>query len=377
MAVTRDNFSDTEDFFEMSLDHLCVAGIDGYFRRVSPSWTRTLGWTAAELKARPLVEFVHPEDRALTLRGRETLQMGSAMGALRNRYRCKDGSYRWFEWRSVAHLDRGLVYAAARDITEQKLAEVRLAEADLREQKLQRQLMFADRMASVGVLAGGVAHEINNPLASLMGNIAMIIEELDRAPNPNSELREMGVDIQSAAERIRKIVRGLTSFSRAEVECRGVIDLRPVLDLATDMTSNQIQGRARLVKDYGDTPQVDADEARLGQVFINLLVNAAQALPEGHRDTNQIRIATTTDPEGRAVVEVHDTGSGISKSAMVRIFDPFFTTKDVGVGIGLGLSICHTLVTGMGGEISAASEPGHGATFRVVLPAASPTPRDA
>jgi PAS domain S-box-containing protein len=281
MAATRDNFSDTEDFFEMSLDHLCVAGIDGYFRRVSPSWTRTLGWTAAELKARPLVEFVHPEDRALTLRGRERLQMGSPMGALTNRYLCKDGSYRWFEWRSVAHLGRGLVYAAARDITEQKLAEERLAQADLREQKLQRQLVFADRMASVGVLAGGVAHEINNPLASLMGNIAMIIEELDRAPNPNSELREMSVDIQSAAERIRKIVRGLTSFSRAEVERRRVIDLRPLLDLATDMTSHQIRDRARLVKDYGDTPWVDADEARLGQVFINLLVNAAQALPEG------------------------------------------------------------------------------------------------
>src|SRR5450432_1813304 len=164
MASERDDLPDIEDFFEMSLDNLCVAGIDGYFKRVNPSWTRTLGWTAAELLSRPSVEFVHPDDRASTLVGRKQLQMGSAMGPLTNRYQCKDGSFRWFEWRSIAHLDRGLVYASARDITEQKLIEARLSEATLRERDLHRQLTIADRMASVGTLAGGVAHEINNPL---------------------------------------------------------------------------------------------------------------------------------------------------------------------------------------------------------------------
>jgi signal transduction histidine kinase len=292
------------------------------------------------------------------------------MGPLTNRYRCKDGSFRWLEWRSIAHLDRGLVYAAARDVTEQKLAEERLAEATEREEKLERQLMFADRMASIGTLASGAAHEINNPLAAVTTNIGLIIEELDRAPQAQSGLREMAIDVQLAAERIRTIVRGLRSFSRVEEERRRVIDLRPVLELATAFTVNEIRGRARLVTEYDITPLVDADEARLGQVFINLLVNAVQALPEGQSDANEIRVVTMTDEAGRAVVEIRDTGAGIPASLMARIFDPFFTTKAVGVGTGLGLSICYTIVTGLGGEISAASTPGRGTTFRVAIPAA-------
>jgi two-component system cell cycle sensor histidine kinase/response regulator CckA len=372
MAHRVDDVPDTDDFFEMSLDNLCVAGADGYFKRVNRSWTDSLGWTAEELLSRPSVEFVHPDDRASTLAGRRKLQMGSAMGPLTNRYMCKDGSFRWFEWRSIAHLDRGLVYAAARDVTEQKLAAERLAEATEREEKLERQLMFADRMASVGTLASGVAHEINNPLAVVTANISMMIQSLDAASQDSAGLREMALDIQDAAERIRKIVRGLQTFSRAEEDRRGVIDLRPVLELAADLTAGTIRNRARLVKDYGCTPLVHADEARLGQVFMNLLANAAQAFPAGQSDLNEIRMVTATDAEGRAVVEIRDTGAGIPASLMSRIFDPFFTTKAVGVATGLGLAICHSIVTGLGGEISVMSEPGRGATFRVVIPAASP-----
>ncbi|HSO32689.1 MAG TPA: ATP-binding protein, partial [Labilithrix sp.] len=129
-------------------------------------------------------------------------------------------------------------------------------------------------------------------------------------------------------------------------------------------------------REYGAVPPVEADESRLTQVFINVLVNAAQALPEGRSETNEIRLVTTTDAAGRAVIEVHDTGAGIRPEVMTRIFDPFFTTKPVGIGTGLGLSICHTIVTGLGGEISATSEPGRGTTFRVVLPAVSPRRHD-
>jgi CheY-like chemotaxis protein len=153
-----------------------------------------------------------------------------------------------------------------------------------------------------------------------------------------------------------------------------VIDLRPVLELAVNMSFNEIRHRARLVKDYGDTPQVEADDARLGQVFINLLVNAAQAIPEGDSEANEIRIVTSTDAQGRAVIEVLDTGPGIPADALGRVFDPFFTTKPIGVGTGLGLSICHSIVTSLGGEISASNREGGGARLRVVLaPAALPS----
>ena len=168
-----------DDFFEMSLDNVCVAGLDGYFKRLNPSWTRTLGWTVEELMSRPSLEFVHPEDREATSAGRERLRNGLTMGPLTNRYLCKDGGFRWFEWRSAAQPDRGLVYAVARDITDQKQAEERLGEAKELQEKLQRQLVFADRMASVGTLAAGVAHEINNPLAYVTTNIALMLEELE------------------------------------------------------------------------------------------------------------------------------------------------------------------------------------------------------
>lgn len=359
-----------DDFFEMSLDHLCVAGLDGFLKRVNPSWTRTLGWTPEELMSRPSVEFVHPEDRDATLAGRGRLAAGTAMGPLTNRYLCKDGTYRWFEWRSVARPERGLVYAAARDVTEGKLAEERLREAQALQDKLQRQLVFADRMASVGTLAAGVAHEINNPLGAVAANIALIIEELGdgSCSESTSELREMAGEVEEGVERIRKIVRGLKTFSRAEQERRAVMDVRPVLELAINMTFNEIRHRARLVKDYGPTPMIEADDARVAQVMINLLVNAAQALPEGDSASNEIRIVTSTDAAGRAVIEVRDTGAGIPRAVVNRIFDPFFTTKPIGTGTGLGLSICHTIVTGMGGEITVESEEGRGTTFRVAIP---------
>ncbi len=364
-----------DDFFEMSLDNVCVAGLDGYFKRLSPSWTRTLGWSIEELMARPSVEFVYPEDREMTLAGRERLRSGATMGPLTNRYLCKDGSFRWFEWRSVADNARELVYAVARDVTEQKRDEQRLAEAEELQRNLQRQLIFADRMASVGTLAAGVAHEINNPLAFVTTNLTLALEELRNPGDPSSlahdELREMIIDAQAGAERIRKIIRGLKAFSRAEEEQRAIIEVMPLLELSVNMTFNEIRHRARLVKDYGDIPRVEADEARLGQVFINLLINAAQSLPEGDAAAHEIRLETSTDAQGRAVIQVSDTGAGIAPDVVKHIFDPFFTTKPVGVGTGLGLSICHTIVTGLGGEIGVDSKVGRGTTFRVVLPAAA------
>jgi CheY-like chemotaxis protein/two-component sensor histidine kinase len=230
-------------------------------------------------------------------------------------------------------------------------------------------------LASVGTLAAGVAHEINNPLVYVMSNLDMAIEEIRASAGaafyaPAKELEEMLVEARQGAERVSKIVRALRIFSRADEERRTSIDLRPTLELAINMTFNEIRHRAKLVTDYGETPQIEADAARLGQVFVNLLVNAAQAIPAGAADANEIRITTSTDPTGKAVVEVRDTGPGIPDQLLGRIFDPFFTTKPVGVGTGLGLSICHSIMTAMGGDISVSSEVGRGTTFQVVIPRA-------
>ena len=237
--------------------------------------------------------------------------------------------------------------------------------------------MLSDRLASVGTLAAGIAHEINNPLACVVANLELMAEELRALAigHPASrwqDLEQMTREARDGAERVKHIVLGLRAFSRVDTDNRVVLDVRKVLDLAIELTGSELRHRARLVKDYQELPPIEADEGRLGQVFVNLLVNATQALPEGQADRHEIRVATTTAPDGRALIEIQDSGPGIPGELLSRIFDPFFTTKPIGVGTGLGLSICHSLVTALAGEITVASTPGAGATFRVYLPAARP-----
>ena len=252
----------------------------------------------------------------------------------------------------------GLV-GVVREITEQK--------------KLQSQIMVSDRMASVGMLAAGVAHEINNPLASIMANLDLAAREVSELERRFGSLGELGAelrDAREAAERVRQIVRDLRIFSRAEDEKRGPVEVERVMDSTLRMASNEIRHRARLVKDYGHVAPVDVNESRLGQVFLNLVVNAAQALPEGEAGKNEIRVATRQDELGRVVAEVTDTGSGMPPEVLRRLFTPFFTTKPQGVGTGLGLSICRRIVSSFGGDIGVRSTVGKGTTFTVVLPAA-------
>jgi PAS domain S-box-containing protein len=242
--------------------------------------------------------------------------------------------------------------------------------------KLEGTLILAGRMSSIGTLASGIAHEINNPLSYVISNLEFIGQELhELALGPGQRLRELTEVVDHArqgAERVSNIVRGLKIFSRADVEeKREAVELKHVLELAIDLTFHEIRHRARLVKTYGPAPFVEGDEARLSQVFVHLLVNAAQAIGDGAVDDNEICVLTATDSTGRAVVEIRDTGCGIPEVNRTQIFDPFFTTKPVGLGTGLGLSIIHGILTDHGGEITFEnSRVGRGATFRVVLPAA-------
>jgi CheY-like chemotaxis protein/two-component sensor histidine kinase len=177
-------------------------------------------------------------------------------------------------------------------------------------------------------------------------------------------------DAQQAADRVRIIVRDLRLFSRADEEVRGPVDVRRVLDSSLSMARNEIRHRANVRRDYGEVPPVDGNEARLGQVFLNLLVNAAQAMPEGRSTENQIVVSTRASA-GQVMIEIGDSGAGIPPDVLPRIFDVFFTTKPIGVGTGLGLSICHRIVSAMGGAISIDSRVGVGTTVRVSLPAVS------
>ncbi|MDY7232185.1 two-component regulator propeller domain-containing protein [Hyalangium rubrum] len=263
----------------------------------------------------------------------------------------------------------------------QRTAELATVNADLqaRLQELQatrERLVHAEKMAAVGTLAAGVGHEINNPLAFIISNLHYATTEV-RKEGERGGVRTPWQDVAKAleealegADRVRRIVQDLKTFSRVQPEQPQRVELHTVLDLALAISEAETRHRARVVRDYGAPPAVFGDETRLGQVFLNLLVNAAQAIPEGHADTNEIRVTTRADARGQAVVVVSDTGSGISPEVLPRIFEPFFTTKPVGVGTGLGLSICHSYVEAMGGAVHVRSELGRGTTFEVVLPAA-------
>jgi PAS domain S-box-containing protein len=234
------------------------------------------------------------------------------------------------------------------------------------------QLIVSDRMASVGTLAAGVAHEINNPLAAVIANLDLAHREaLEMAERTgNRDMADYLQDAQEAAERVRLIVRDLKVFSRAEEDRMGPTDLRAVLESTLRMAWNEIRHRARLVKDFAELPPVEANESRLGQVFLNLIINATHAIPEGQANQNQIRISAHQESDSMVVVEVTDTGVGMSEEVQRRLFTPFFTTKPVGVGTGLGLSICQRLITAMGGEIRVRSVLGQGSTFSIFLPIA-------
>lgn len=258
-------------------------------------------------------------------------------------------------WRDAHQRIRGGV-AAFRDVTQEKA--------------VQSQLLASDRMASVGMLAAGVAHEINNPLAALLANLELVQRELlDHGARLGDvqELREMLDDARSAAERVRQIVRDLKIFSRHEEVKPGAIDVRRVLESSLRLAWNEIRHRARVVTEFGDVGLVEGTESRLGQVFLNLIVNAAQAIPEGRADKNTIRVVTRADASGRIAVDISDSGIGIPPDVLPQIFRPFFTTKAVGVGTGLGLAICHRIVTGLGGDLQVESAVGIGTTFKVLL----------
>jgi PAS domain S-box-containing protein len=230
------------------------------------------------------------------------------------------------------------------------------------------------RLAAVGTLASGVAHEINNPLAYVTSNLAFIEETLAqmRGLHPHVEEAETAAaEAAVGARRVRDIVRDLRFVARPPdgrlIEVDPIGEIRTALNLA----QSEISNRARLELHLDPCPPVLAGQGQIGQVMLHLLVNASQSIPRGAAESHTVRVASGTDAQGWASIDVIDSGTGIPESVRQRVFEPFFTTRPVGGGTGLGLSVCHGIITGLGGRIDVASEEGRGTSVHVLLPPAS------
>ncbi|ACB75443.1 PAS/PAC sensor signal transduction histidine kinase [Opitutus terrae PB90-1] len=356
--------ADYRQLFDLSLDLFCIADLDGHFKRVNPSWTRVLGWSEAELLSRPVESFMHPEDRERTLAARATLARGTPVRGLENRYLCRDGSYRWLSWQSSLAPGSSLVYAVARDITERR--------------QLEHERLVVSKLESTGILAAGIAHDFNNLLSRLLLNLEALRYSGPISPAQASQLGEARQAIQAAGA----LTRQLIAFAEGGAPSRRIHDVCPLLrdSLETSLRGSDLVAESVIAPDLWE---VDADEDQLRQVIRGLVLNAREASHPGatvrlRADNHTLAAATETgQPAGDYLrIRIEDDGVGIPAESLPKIFDPYFSTKQRGTqkGMGLGLTICRTIVRKHGGAIAVESLVGHGTVVTVDLPAQRPAP---
>jgi PAS domain S-box-containing protein len=358
--------AERERFFTLSLDMLCISSADGYFKRLSPAFTRTLGWSVEEMLARPFIDFVHPDDRAATLREVERqVAAGEKVLQFENRYRHKDGSWRILSWRSVPH-EGGRMYATARDVTEQHRLQ-----AELRQAKEAAEA--ADR--AKGTFLATMSHEIRTPLSGVLGMLELLaLSELS-----DEQRRSLEV-VRRSGESLKRIIDDILEYSRIEsgkLEVRAEpASLDAVVTGVRDIYSSLASAKGLSFECYLDpelSAAVSVDAMRLQQVLNNLVSNALKFTLSG-RVTIAAELAARAGDMDTVRFTVRDTGIGIAGGELQRLFDPFMqgdreTTRRFG-GTGLGLAISRRLAELMGGTIELTGRPGAGTTATLTLPMA-------
>ncbi|HEY0968646.1 MAG TPA: ATP-binding protein [Opitutaceae bacterium] len=350
--------------FNLSRDLLCIAGLDGYFKQVNPSWTRVLGWSEQELLSRPVVDFMHPDDRERTLQARSVLANGTPIAGLENRYLCKDGSYRWLSWQSTSEPGAATVFGVARDITERRQAD--------------HERLILGKLESTGVLAGGIAHDFNNLLTSILLNLEMVELSGEVSERQRTSLRQAEQSVHAA----KAITQQLLTFARGDGSTRRVVDLRELMEQSLALALSGSNIRSECVIDPELWP-AEIDEAQIGHALRSLVLNAREAMPDGglvRLTADNVELAEPTPaglvPGHYVRIRIRDGGAGISPEIQARIFDPYFSTKQRGAqkGMGLGLTICHSVLKKHRGQIAVESEEGKGTTVICLLPATRQRP---
>ncbi len=356
--------------WQLSPDLLGALNSKGYFETSNPAWEAVLGWSEAEVASMSIFELLHPDDLEHTRAGFELTQIGQPALRFVNRYRCKDGSYRWISWVGIP--EDGLVYCTGRDITVEREAEIELAAA-------QEALRQSQKTEAIGQLTGGIAHDFNNLLTGIIGALDVVRRRI--AANRFDEIPRFMDAASASAQRAGALTHRLLAFAR-----RQSLNIRPndinqlvanMEDLLHRALGEQIELESSLAADLW-TAFTDANQ--LESALLNLAINARDAMPDGGRLTietanTRLDAAYTSrqddvKPGDYVVVGVSDTGSGMSPDVMAKAIDPFFTTKAVGEGTGLGLSMVYGFAKQSRGHLRIYSEVGHGTTVKLFLPRA-------
>lgn len=358
VAEVKEAREELDRFFSLSLDLLCIASNDGYFKRLNPAWQDVLGWTADELTSRPYSQFVHPDDLASTQSERTKLAEGNSVLAFENRYRHKDGTYRWLQWKAVPSIEQGVVYAAARDITEQKRAE----------QALQ---VHADALATANreleSFSYSVSHDLRAPLRHVTG-FATLLEQR-AAQSLDEQGRHYLKTMKESANQMGRLIDDLLAFSRMG---RTPLTKRPV-DLASLI--QDVRGEVLADANGRDIewmieslPSVDGDPSMLRLVFVNLLSNAVKYTRT--RSAARIEVGRNGGSPDETVIFVRDNGVGFDMQYAHKLFGVFqrLHRVDEFEGTGIGLANVRRIVHRHGGRVWVESEVDRGTTFYVALP---------
>ncbi len=336
---------------------------NGLISDLNKQTEKILGAQRHEIIGKNFKNYVHPSERDYADIQIRKLLVEKMIGPNEGHVQQADGNIRDIEFTAVfvENNDEKFIFSILNDVTERN--------------KLRAQHLLADKLATVGTLAAGIIHEINNPMTFILGNLGCIKEQINTLSLEDaahkallSKLKDIVDESIHGAELIRVIVRDLKGFTRADPVELASINIHEILDAAINMAYPQFKNHAVLKKDFSsDIPLLLWSGGKLHQVFLNLIINAAQAMEEGVLNENIISISTRIE-KGRICIKIADTGKGIKSENLSKIFDPFFTTKPVGIGTGLGLSICYDIIHDLGGEITVVSEIGKGATFSIFLP---------
>ncbi|RKH17632.1 PAS domain S-box protein [Corallococcus sp. CA047B] len=370
-ARVAERTAERDLMWRLSQDLMIVvdAKHDGRIIAANPAWERLLGWTEAELVGTPVQHFLHPDDLADSTQYVEALRDGGAPRRKDNRYRHRDGRWRWISW-SVVESGEATLMAVGRDVTEEREARDALMAAETA-------LRQSQKMEAVGQLTGGIAHDFNNLLQGILGSLGLLQKRLHQGRT--SELERFITSAMGSAQRAAALTHRLLAFSRLQPLDPKPVKVNPLVASMEDLLRRTLGEQMQLQWALADGLWLTkCDPNQLETALLNLVINARDAMPQGGRLTvetgNMSLDAGTTarmrdlKPGQYVSVSVSDTGTGMSKEVLERAFEPFFTTKPVGQGTGLGLSMIYGFARQSEGSVQLYSEPGQGTTVRLYLP---------